>query len=191
VQKLCRTAMWLKDGRVECYGPAAEVTGQYLAYHDRKSANLGRPMGTSDASVAAAAGYYAIREVTMTPGETVPQQATVVLHGEVYSPDGRAPVVLIGIVRADGTPIYGVSTDMDAAPPLPVAPDRYAFEISFTDLPLLPGKYFIRTHLLDPEGIRMFDTIERILEVTGDTRELGLTRIHHYWGTATKATQAT
>jgi lipopolysaccharide transport system ATP-binding protein len=79
---------------------------------------------------------------------------------------------------------------MDAAPPVSIAPDRYAFEISFTDLPLLPGKYFIRTHLLDPEGIRMFDTIEQTLEVTGDTRELGLARIQHYWGAPGNDSQA-
>src|SRR3546814_18180927 len=29
----------------------------------------------------------------------------------VRSNDARAPVVLIGLVRADGTPVYGVSSD--------------------------------------------------------------------------------
>ena len=38
VQKLCRSALWLKDGRVERYGPAADVTQAYLAYHEEKSA---------------------------------------------------------------------------------------------------------------------------------------------------------
>jgi lipopolysaccharide transport system ATP-binding protein len=190
VEKLCRTAMWLKDGRVECYGAAAEVCRQYLAYHDRKSANMGRPMGTSDASAAAAAGYYAIKSVSMTPGENVPQHGDLIVSGEVYSPDGRVPVVLVGIVRADGTPVYGVSTDMDAAPPVAIAGGLYLFEICFNELPLLPGKYFIRTHVLDPEGIRMFDTIEKILEVTGETRETGLAHIRHYWGTRKNGSQA-
>jgi lipopolysaccharide transport system ATP-binding protein len=184
VQKLCRTAIWLKDGRVEYAGVSADVCNKYLAYHDQKSVNLGRPMGTTDARAAAAAGYYAIKFVSMSPGSVVAQHSDLTLAGEVYSPDGRAPVVLIGIVRTDGTPVYGFSTDMDHAPPIKVAPDRYTFDVSFAALPLLPGKYFMRTHVLDPEGLRMFDTVEKTLEVTGDTRETGLARIAHYWGDA-------
>jgi len=182
VQKLCRNALWLKDGRVEYAGPAADVCARYLAYHEKKNINVGRPLGTSDAAAAAAAGYYAIRSVTMEPPETVPQHSELKLSGEVYSPDGRVPVVLIGIVRIDGTPVYGVSTDMDGAPPVRISSDRYAFEICFGALPLLPGKYYVRTHVLDPEGLRMFDTVEKVLEVTGESRETGLASIRHFWG---------
>ncbi len=35
------------------------------------------------------------------------------LSGEIFSPDDRTPVVSIGVVRADGTPVYGVMSDMD------------------------------------------------------------------------------
>jgi len=181
VQKLCRMAMWLKDGRVESYGAAPDVCNQYLAYHDKKSENTGRPMGTTDAKAAAAAGYYAIKSVSVAPGDTASQYADLRVSGDVYSPDGRAPVVLIGIVRTDGIPVYGVSTDMDAIPLAKVTADLYAFEICFDELPLLPGKYVIRVHALDPEGVRMFDTIERRFEVIGETREKGLAHIRHYW----------
>ena len=44
VQKLCRSALWLKDGRVERYGPAADVTQAYLAFHEEKSAGTKRPI---------------------------------------------------------------------------------------------------------------------------------------------------
>ena len=42
VQKLCRDALWLKDGRVERYGPTADVTQAYLAFHEEKSARAKR-----------------------------------------------------------------------------------------------------------------------------------------------------
>jgi lipopolysaccharide transport system ATP-binding protein len=99
----------------------------------------------------------------------------------VFSPDGRAPVVLIGIVRADGTPVYGVATDMDDVAPWRVAPHRYAYGLTLPRVTLLPGKYFVRAHALDPEGVRLFDHVERALVVTGETREMGLVRLEHRW----------
>ena len=112
----------------------------------------------------------------MHPGESLPESASFTVSGEAYSPDGRAPVVLIGIVRADGTPVYGVATDMDGVVPHPVAPNRYAFAIDFPSLPWLPGKYLVRGHVLDPEGVRLFDTLEKSLTITGAAREFGLIR---------------
>ena len=44
IQKLCRHALWLKDGRVERYGAAAEVTQAYLAYHEEKTAGAKQPI---------------------------------------------------------------------------------------------------------------------------------------------------
>ena len=39
-------------------------------------------------------------------------------------------------------------------------------------------------HVLDPEGVRMFDTLEKPLVVTGTAREFGLIRIEHRWRVA-------
>jgi lipopolysaccharide transport system ATP-binding protein len=178
VQKLCRSALWLKDGRVERYGAAADVTQAYLAYHEEKSAGAKQPMA---AASAAAAGVYAIQRLDLSPGDTIAQSAELRVAGDVYSPDGRAPVVLIGIVRADGTPVYGVATDMDGVAPQRIADDRYAFALTLPQIELLPGKYFVRVHALDPEGVRLFDHVERPLVVTGETREMGLVRLAHRW----------
>ena len=178
VQKLCQRALWLKDGRPVREGASAPVTQAYLAYHEEKSQGAKAPMSGAAAS---AAGVYAIQSLTLDPGETAAQGASVTVRGEVYSPDGRAPVVLIGIVRADGTPVYGVATDMDQVAPTRIGDDRFAFDLSFAALPLLPGKYFIRAHALDPEGVRLFDNVERELTITGTTRELGMVRLAHHW----------
>jgi lipopolysaccharide transport system ATP-binding protein len=187
VQKLCRHALWLRDGQVMRYGTAAEVTQAYHAYNEEKSATEKRPVGITDASRAAAAGYYAIKSFEMHPPAEAPERSPLVVAGEVYSPDGRPPVVLIGLVRADGTPVYGVATDMDGVRPRAIAADRYAFEVEFPSLPLLPGTYAVRVHALDPEGVRMFDTLEKPLVVSGSAREFGLVRIEHRWRVADAA----
>ncbi len=178
IQKLCRAALWLKDGRVERYGAAAEVTQAYLAYHEEKSADAKQPIA---APRAAAAGVYAIQSLRLDPPATLPSGGALTIAGEVFSPDGRAPVVLVGLIRADGTPVYGVATDMDGVAPARVDTNRFTFSLTFPRLPLLPGKYLVRAHALDPEGVRLFDNVEMPLLIEGATREMGLVRIDHGW----------
>jgi len=166
VQKLCARALWLKEGQVVQLGDAAEVTQAYLAYHEEKSQGRKAPIPQAQA---AAAGVYAVQSLVLEPGERVDQGQSLTVRGEVYSPDGRAPVVLIGLVRVDGTPVYGVATDMDSVVLARLDERRYAFDIEFPALPLLPGKYFVRAHALDPEGVRLFDNVERVLTVSGSS----------------------
>ena len=178
IQKLCRHALWLREGRTERYGPAMDVTQAYLAFHEEKSARAREPI---DATIAATAGIYAVQSLAITPGELLAQGDTLDVRGEVYSPDGRTPVVLIGIVRADGTPIYGVATDMEGVTPNRVAADRFSFSFTLPGLALLPGKYVVRAHAMDPEGVRLFDHVERSFVVTGASREMGFVRLPHRW----------
>jgi lipopolysaccharide transport system ATP-binding protein len=178
IQKLCRHALWLKDGRPVRYGEATEVTQAYLAYHEEKSQGRKAPITRGEA---AAAGVYAVQSLVLAPGETLVQGSDLTVRGEVYSPDRRTPVVLIGVVRADGTPVYGVASEMDRAALRRITDDRFAFALEFPALPLLPGKYFVRAHALDPEGVRLFDNVELPLTITGNTRELGMVRLAHRW----------
>ena len=91
------------------------------------------------------------------------------------------PVVAIGVVRADGTPVYGTTSEVDGVRPRQVASDRFAFAVRFRSLPLLPGHYRVRAHAADPEGMRLFDQHEAPFVVAGNTRELGLCRLPHAW----------
>jgi lipopolysaccharide transport system ATP-binding protein len=178
IQKLCRDALWLRDGKTVRYGPAMDVTQAYLAFHEEKSAQARQPIA---ATVASAAGVYAIQALDITPDGTLAIGETLDVRGEIYSPDGRTPVVLLGIVRADGTPVYGVATDMEDAAPVRIDAHRPAFAITFPGLALLPGKYVVRAHALDPEGVRLFDHVECTLVVRGASREMGFVRLPHRW----------
>ncbi|MEP7328119.1 MAG: ABC transporter ATP-binding protein [Betaproteobacteria bacterium] len=178
IQKLCRHALWLRDGRVVREGAAMEVTQAYLAFHEEKSAQARQPIS---AAVAHAAGVYAVQSLTINPEGSMSQGETLHVRGEIYSPDGRAPVVLLGIVRADGTPVYGVASDMEGVSLHQLSVDRFAFELTFSDLALLPGKYVVRAHAMDPEGVRLFDNVERAIVVSGASREMGFVRLPHTW----------
>ena len=177
IQKLCRKALWLKDGRVAQYGPADEVTQAYLAYHEEKerARRSGIPM-----PVAMASGAYAIQSLELGASEAM-RGADLTARGEVYSPDGRPPVVVVGIGRIDGTAVYGVGTDMDGVEVRKISAHTFAFELTFPSLPLQPGKYVVRAHASDPEGIRVFDHVERPLVVRGSSREFGLVHLAHRW----------
>jgi lipopolysaccharide transport system ATP-binding protein len=177
IQKLCRHAVWLKDGRVEQYGAAEDVTRAYLTYHEEKSAatKAGMPLAHAMAS-----GAYAIRSLETSTAD-ITQGDDLSLRGDVYSPDGREPVVVIGIVRADGTPVFGVASDMDDVAIGRCDEHRFEFALTFPALPLQPGKYWIKAHAADPEGLRVFDNVERPLIVRGRTRELGLVHLAHRW----------
>jgi lipopolysaccharide transport system ATP-binding protein len=194
VQKLCRHALWMHHGAMHRYGPAADVTTEYLVYHEEK-ATLERKRHPH--YLAGASGAYTVTTLDLSGPGRVNGAALhrhrmgdpLVVSGELHSPDGRAPGVSIGIVRIDGTPVYGVVSEADRYQLAQLDSNRFAFRLQFPDFPLLPGKYSVRAHALDPEGMRVFDTVERDLFVEGATRELGLCRLQHHWGGEDEAEQ--
>ena len=100
---------------------------------------------------------------------------------KIRSPDARPPVVVIGVVRADGTPVYGTTSEVDGVQPAARGRRPVRVRGEFTSLPLLPGHYRLRAHAMDPEGMRVFDLHEVPFVVAGSTRELGLCRLPHQW----------
>ena len=182
VQKLCKHALWLKDGQVEAYGDVFDVTQDYLAFHERKQA--GQP-GDIDADYSG--GEYRISRVSINGIESEaplllkPNEA---LHAvvDLYSPDRRTPVFGFGVIRADGTAIYGSTTEIEGDVPCERLDDthwRYRLVVEASDL--LPGGYLLRLHAVEPEGVRLHDTVTRGFSLRGRSREFGHVRLKHHW----------
>ena len=177
VQKLCVNALWLDHGKPRMYGDATTVAREYLAFHEAKL-----QAHTSHTQVIA--GDYRITSLQIVPlnhGAEVDPESGFRVSVTIRSPDARPPVVVIGIVRADGTPIYGTTSEVDGVQPRREADDRYGFDLTFEALPLLPGHYRLRAHAMDPEGMRVFDLHEVPFVIGGSTRELGFCRLPHRW----------
>lgn len=187
IQKLCQKAAWIHEGRLFCHGDSADVTREYLAYHEER-AQGDRPAGGS----AQSGGLYALRNLRLNGASAqatlaLPMASDLHVSGSIHSPDGRVPGIAVGVVKADGTPIYGLVSDMDGYRPRAVDAQTYAFELTFPALPLLPGRYYIRAHAMDPEGLRLYDQLSCRLDITGSARELGMCRLAHVWGAGADA----
>jgi lipopolysaccharide transport system ATP-binding protein len=182
VQKLCHKALWLHGGRVEQYGEAFPVTQSYLAWHQSRSAEEKRQRQARKGQ----GGQYRVRDIRF-PGHQDDQNAKIPMGEDLlselvlYSPDGRPPVVHVGIIRIDGTPVYGVTSDSESARPFRMDEHHFRYRIRFDAPGLLPGSYHLRGLAMDPEGLRVFDTQERIFQVNGKSIDVGIVKMPHEW----------
>ncbi len=187
VQKLCQKAIWIHAGEVRQSGDVFAVTQAYLAWHEKLRAEERevRTHGREDGA------FYRIEQLALTAadGSDGTELTTEYAMGAdisaelvIYSPDDRPPVGVFGVVRADGTPVYGVDSDQEKVTPERIKRQYYRFAICFGNMDLLPGSYSLRGFSMDPEGIRLFDSREVAFKVTGESRELGFVRLSHTWG---------
>ncbi|MBL0142256.1 MAG: ABC transporter ATP-binding protein [Betaproteobacteria bacterium] len=180
VQSLCRRAIWLHEGQVRMTGTAFDVTREYLTWHEersRKDPKVARPVSAEMPQIV----ETWIEDRDGVPRTTFAMGEDVVLQGVARGAEGRAPVILVGLVRADGAPVFGTHSDDANYAPAPLGDGRFAFGLCLRAIQLLPGKYVTRAHALDPEGLRLFDTVEAEFVVTGETRDYGFVRLDHCW----------
>jgi len=182
IQTLCSKALWIHHGQARMQGDRFDVTREYLAYHEEKT----RTERTAAARPVAGSNVPRIEELWIeradgTRADVFAKGETLVVQGFAFEPDDRAPVVLVGLVRIDGTPVFGALTNEDGFVPPRIEPTRFGFSLRFEGLPLLPGRYRARGHVLDAQGLRLFDTVEREFTVTGQTRDFGLVELPHAW----------
>lgn len=194
IRTLCQKAAWIHQGQLKLYGDGHDVVREYLTYHEEKK-NPGVAV-QSEVNPHSATIYH-VQEIWLEDDgghevASLESGETLSVYGTAYSPDGRPPVLLIGIVRADGTGIFGTHSHTAEFIPNRIDAGVFAFCLSFPKLSLLPGKYTIRAHALDPEGMRLFDTMEKHIRITGKTLDFGVVRLPYEWleGRADIATKA-
>ena len=64
---------------------------------------------------------------------------------------------------------------------VPIISRGFEIALEFPELNLLPGGYVVRAHAMDPEGLRVHDTVEAEFTVRGKSRALGLVYLPHEW----------
>jgi lipopolysaccharide transport system ATP-binding protein len=160
-----------------------DVTQDYLAFHERKTS---RQMG-ADLEVDYSGDLFRITRLSL---DGDPQAMQLVLRPgdgitvevDVYRPAGTGrPQVSFGIVRADGSPVFGTTSEIDGAVASALDENHVRYVVTLRALPLLPGSYSLKLHAMDPEGMRVFDTVDRGLTVRGQSRQFGMVRLDYDW----------
>lgn len=184
VQKLCREAIWLHDGKIQMQGEVFSVTQHYLAWHEEKQNRQNKKaVAEPDHNADYEYGFESVTSNGSNSSDDLICQSGEDFRIEVVmtSRDDSVPVLLCGWARMDEMPVYGISSEMDRVDPEKIGAGRYRYTLTFPALALLPGKYQLKIHSMDTAGLRLFQSIYRTIVVTGQSRATGLVSMPHRW----------
>jgi lipopolysaccharide transport system ATP-binding protein len=174
IAELCERALWLKDGRVESIGPAAEVIRQYESYLLAKHPAAG------------------VDEVRPSPVRitNVQHSTSPLAHGDPLciaidcdTDDAGLPLhVAVGIDREDGVQICACSTKHDGLPPLS-GRTHHTITLRLPRLPMLQGTFTVYVSVLDEAALHTYDrrVLPSVLDVRSQTYRIGLIEAGHQW----------
>jgi lipopolysaccharide transport system ATP-binding protein len=172
IGRLCRRALWLDNGEAAALGETADVVRAYRESLGATENDDSAAAGVEHDSGAASGLPFevirlSLRDTAGTECQELPPGSAARISIDVAAPAG-IPHVFLGITTAELVPVYGVASDMDGVQPEKIAAGLYRFELSFPDLPLLPGGYRLRAHALDETGTRLYDTVQLEFRVQGE-----------------------
>lgn len=179
VQKLCKKAIWLENGEIKQSGDSFSVSQSYQSHYESQINKE-----TNSESVKDNSNYHIQKFEILNKDKNeithIDSEATIILKALLHSPDGRPPGLAVGIVKGE-TSIYGTFSDKFKAQPKKLSENKFQYLITIPELNLLPADYQIRVHAMDPECLRLIDTVEKKIRVHSETEEIGLVKIKMDW----------
>ena len=178
VQKLCKHAIWLENGRIKKQGDSFAVSQEYQSFYEKTDGDI---MVSGDKDIT---NYHIddlkILNIDLDETPLIDTYEDLIIKVKVFSPDGRAPGLALGIVRKD-IPIYGTISETHKAKPFKVSSHHFEYTIKYKNLKLLPADYTIKAHAMDPECLRLIDEVEKPLRVHSQTTDMGVVELDSEW----------
>jgi ABC-type polysaccharide/polyol phosphate transport system ATPase subunit len=198
VSALCRHALWLRNGRVERFGPALEVVE---AYEEHLAARAAGAAAASSVAVTAEVPVVERARAATAPakllpvrwlddGKAVREGGRSFRQGEALGLDvtwqstdpARRFHVAVGVDRADGVQICAFATHQDGLGPLGGS-DHQRARLLVPELPLIRGEFSLYVFLLDEEGLHVYDqeVVHGAFRVEAAAYRTGIVALHHAW----------
>jgi lipopolysaccharide transport system ATP-binding protein len=179
VSSFCQRALWLRNGRAEALGPAAEVIREYENFLVVKSAAALPQEEAEERAPRGPARIVSVRLESPRYENGEPWEAEV--EWETEDP-GLAFHVGVGINRSDEIEVCSFATHVDGLPPL-TGERRYSVRLRIPRLPLVKGEFTLYVFLLDGPGLHIYDQrrLPRAFTVHSPSYAFGLIRADHDW----------
>ena len=205
IRHLCDVALWLKDGRVEQFGPTEPVLAAYDLHTRQRQAvsqtldslpqELGPEVlvaGPSPAGPVAAVDSGSACILSVDVANLAPPQEghPPVLQGHdlivTITARGRGeerPHIGFMIEQSQGVGITSLATHEDGAVPVRLEDGTWRSVLTFPDLPLHSGSYVISAFLFDETGLAVYDEWFQFMHFSFIFPKPlpGLVRLPHYW----------
>jgi len=178
VQKLCKHAIWLENGKIKKQGDSFAVSQEYQSFYEKSEGDV---VVSGDKDIT----NYHVENLKILNGDLdeiplIDTYEDLIIKVKIFSPDGRAPGLALGIVRKD-IPIYGTISETHKAKPSKLSSHHFEYTIKFKNLKLLPADYTIKAHSMDPECLRLIDVVEKPLRVHSKTTDMGVVELNSEW----------
>ncbi|MFZ4119149.1 MAG: ABC transporter ATP-binding protein [Polynucleobacter sp.] len=194
VEALCSRALWLENGSIKMDDSSAKVTSAYQASLIESS-----PLQSEDVlatrlvakdkkTILSAAQFTSIHAYTENSSgkhlQAISKKSTLTIElsfiADTQLPN---PVLALGINDASGRTIASATSKNDGFA-FTIKPDGSGLvRISFPNIALLKGKYFITLFLICEHAIHIYDQATNYvsLEVSQDGLEQGVVSLEHVW----------
>jgi len=178
VQKLCKHAIWLENGRIKKQGCAFAISQEYQSFYEKKNTTA------KNTSLADTTNYHVVDiKILNSQNEEILLIDTLqdlVIKVTVFTPDDRPPGLALGILRKD-IPVFGTISDKHNAKPEKISIQHYVFTVRYKSLKLLPADYSVKAHAMDPECLRLMDEMEKSFRVHSNTTDMGVVALETEW----------
>jgi ABC-type polysaccharide/polyol phosphate transport system ATPase subunit len=161
VRRLCSDILWMEDGGVRAYGPAAEMAEQYMNEVNREA--LGNQ---SNALQSHRGGTGEVRYLSVDVIDGSGRAASSIAAGDTLTVRAAyhaeqsivQPVFQVAIIDVDTGIVITTASSTGAAIPAMLA-GRGVVECRFAGLPLRPRQYVLRLSITDSHQLASFDVV--------------------------------
>ena len=194
IRHLCDAALWLKDGRVEQFGPTEPVLAAYDVHTRQRQAGQddGNGVHAALAPVAVADGEGAcivsVEVAGLAPSHDgsppVLQGSDLAVTITVRGRGDERPHIGFMIEQSQGVGITSLGThEEEGAAPRRLPDGLWQSVLTFPDLPLHSGDYVISAYLFDATGLVVYDEWLHYLHLRFVAPKLmpGLVQLPHRW----------
>ena len=177
VQKLCKHAIWLEDGKIKKIGDSFSVSQEYQFFHQEKiDGNQVQNRDTTN---------YHIKDLKLLNKDLqeikqIETHADLIIKVSIFSPDNRPPGLALGFRKLD-FPIYGTISELHNGKPKQIADHLFEYQIKLLNNKLLPADYTVKAHAMDPECLSLMDAYEKPIRVHAQTQEMGVVQLDTIW----------